>query len=90
MPRTELSEPEQSPRELARAGGRFRGAGSRILAIALAMAIVGVPLIVLTEGLPEFFGVVLASLAVVPATVGAGLVISGLVARRASKGRSFA
>ena len=90
MPRTELSEPEQSPQELARAGGSFRDSGGRLAAIALAMAVIGVPLILLTEGLPEFFGVVLASLAVVPGTIGVGLLISALVARRAAKGRSFA
>lgn len=90
MPRTELSEPEQSPRELDRAGGRFRDSGGRLAALAIAMAAFGALLIVLTEGLPEFFGVVLASLAVVPGTIGAGLLLSALVAKRAARGKSFA
>ena len=85
-----MSHPEQTPRELGRTGGRFRDAGGRFLVLALVMTAAGAPLIVLTSGIPEFFGFVLASLAAVPATIGVGLLLSGLVARRAAKGRSFA
>jgi hypothetical protein len=90
MPRTELSEPSETPGELHREGGRFRNAGGRFLAVAVAMAAVGLVLIFAANGVAEFFGWVLASLALVPAAFGIGLVLSGLVARRAAKGRSFA
>jgi len=90
MPRTELSEPEQSRGELHRKGGRFRDAGGRFVGLAVAMAVVGALLIVLTDGVAEFFGFVFASLAAVPGTIGIGLLLSGLVARRAARGKSFA
>jgi hypothetical protein len=90
MPRTELSEPEQSPRELDRTGGRFRDFGGRFALLAVVMAVVGALLIVLADGVIEFFGVVLASLAILPGIIGIGLLLSALVAKRAAKGRSFA
>lgn len=90
MPRTELSEPDQSPRELHRTGGRFREHGGRFLVVGLTMVAIGCVLIFAANGVAEFFGWVLASLGTVPATVGVALLLSGLVARRAAKGRSFA
>jgi CheY-like chemotaxis protein len=69
---------------------RLRDSGGRLAALAIAMAVPGVVLIVLTSGVIEFFGIALASLAVVPGTIAVGLLLSGLVAKRAAKGRSFA
>jgi hypothetical protein len=85
-----MSEPTETPRELDRTGGRLRDSGGRLAALAIAMAVPGVVLIVLTSGVIEFFGIALASLAVVPGTIAVGLLLSGLVAKRAAKGRSFA
>ncbi len=90
MPRTELSEPRQSPRELERKGGRFRDAGGRFALAGIVMGVVGAALIFLANGVAEFFGWVLASLGAVPLTVGVALLLSSLVARRAARGRSFA
>ena len=90
MPRTELSEPTETPRELEREGSRFRDFGARFVGLAAVMEAIGLPLIFAANGVAEFFGWVLASLAVVPGTIGIGLLLSGLVARRAARGRSFA
>lgn len=90
MPRTELSEASQSPRELHREGGRFRDRGARFLLVGLVMGAIGCLLIFAANGVAEYFGWVLASLGAVPVTVGIALLLSAFVARRAAKGRSFA
>lgn len=77
---------------LARAGGKQRGNGGRLLLIGGVLFAIG--LVILLVGgdanLPAYVGVALMALAAPPAIAGLALFLSGLVSGRAAKQKPFA
>ena len=64
--------------------------GLRLLVVGLIMIAVGVALALALERTPAGIGMAIAGLGCVPAAGGVGLLLSGLVARRARAGKPFA
>jgi hypothetical protein len=64
--------------------------GARLLLVGAVLAAIGIALMIPLEGTAAGIGVALASLGVVPTLAGVGMLLSGLVSRRARSGRPFA
>ena len=77
-------------RDLARAGKNQMSTALRLLAIGGAGLVVGLVLWLINTELTAFFGMAIGSLAMIPTIVGLGLLLSALVAGRASKRKPFA
>ena len=90
MPRTALSEPRQTPRDLDRTTTRQHRSGARLALLGGMLAALGILLMTLGGGVLDVFGVVLACAAIVPTVIGVGLELTAFVGRRANRGRSFA
>ena len=75
---------------LAETGRRQRLGSTPLLTIGGAMMIIGAILLLIEGDAAFFIGISLLFLGAIPATAGAGLFLSGLIARRASKRRPFA
>jgi hypothetical protein len=77
---------------LARAGGKQRGSGARLLTIGIAMIAIGLVIRIVgdDENLPAFVGMALMALGAIPTIAGSALLVSGLVSGRASKQKPFA
>lgn len=78
-------------RDLARTGARQRHSGGRLLALGAVLSGIGLGLLLLfSADAVEHAGIVLAFLGLLPMMAGAGLMLSGLVSRRASRQKPFA
>jgi hypothetical protein len=77
-------------RRLRRTSGEQLTLGSRLLLVAGVMFAVGLLFMIATSGFGDFVGVALATLATPLTLGGVGLMLTGLVARRASEHRPFA
>jgi hypothetical protein len=75
---------------LERTGSRQRTAGARFLLVGGVLFAIGLVLMLATSDFGDFVGIALAALATPFTLVGAALLASGLVARRASAHRPFA
>ena len=78
---------------LARAGGKQRGNGARLLMIGGFMVAVGLAVFLLTLGdanIATYIGLALMALGAPPTIAGTALMLSGLVSGRASKQKPFA
>ena len=64
--------------------------GTRFLIAGVALAVVGVVLVMLLEGLANGIGVVAISFACILATAGLALIGSGIVSRRSREDKPFA
>lgn len=64
--------------------------GTKLLLIGAVMAVVGLALSVPLDGTASGIGVAIAALGSVPLAAGLGLLVAGLVSRRARSGKPFA
>lgn len=76
-------------RQLGRTGRDQTALGSRLLLLGGAMFAVGLILMLLTSGVGDFLGIALSALAAPPTLGGVGLLVTGLVARRAAAHKPF-
>lgn len=77
-------------RDLDRSGRGLRKPGWWFLALGVAVAAIGVVLIVVSSGVGDRIGSALVILALLPGGVGVALLLSGLVAWWAARGKPFA
>ena len=77
---------------LARAGGKQRGNGARLLTIGALMVAVGLAVFLLLgdADVARYVGLVLIALGAPPTIAGTALTLSGVVSGRASKQKPFA
>jgi hypothetical protein len=64
--------------------------GTKLLVLGLVLIVVGLAITIPLEGTPAGIGLAVAGLGCVPFLGGLGLLLSGLVARRARAGKPFA
>ncbi|HUA46960.1 MAG TPA: hypothetical protein VMA77_17135 [Solirubrobacteraceae bacterium] len=76
--------------DLERQGRVLGASGWRFLVLGVVMALPGIALLVFTDGVAMGIGIAVVALAGCPAVVGAGLLLSSLVARRSARHKLFA
>jgi hypothetical protein len=76
--------------ELERQGRRLAVPGARFLVLAVAVAVVGIVLLIVGHSWVWAIGIALLAISIPPATIGVGALLSSLVARWAARHKSFA